>query len=215
MDERYDGGASGQGHGIWPLYVGLFLILLSFFIMLAGTSKNNAVKTSAVVDSLRLTFRPQSAWSRSDDDVYSQSAVALDGLGGELVGLLRLARIERPGRGDELRVTFPASELFAENSAELRDESTPLIDRVVAAFGALPPGSRFEVAFSLGRQDGDDASDELALAIRRDGAFAHALVARGAPPNAVAIGIDASASGRASLAFRYVSFESAESGPAR
>jgi hypothetical protein len=187
----------------------------SFFFMLAGTSKNNAAKTSAVVDSLRLPFRPQSAWSRSDDVVYSQSAAALDGLGSELAGLLRMARIERPGRGEELRVTLPASELFAENSAELRDESTPLIDRVVAAFGALAPGSRLEVAFSLGRPDRDDASDELALAIRRDGAFAHALVARGAPPSAVAIGIDASASGRASLAFRYVSSESAESGPAR
>jgi hypothetical protein len=214
MDERYEGGANGQSHGIWPLYVGLFLILLSFFIMLAGLSKNDAAETLAVADSPRLTFRPQPAWPHSDDGVFSESA-ALDGLGGELAGLLRMPLVERPGRGQELRLTFPASELFPAKSAELRDESTPLIDRVVAAFGASPPGNRLEVAFSLGRSDGDDASDQLALAVRRDAAFAHALVARGAPPGAVTIGIDANPSGRASLAFRYVVVQPAVSGPAR
>jgi hypothetical protein len=215
MDDRYEGGAGGQEQGIWPLYVGLFLVLLSFFIMLAGLSKDDAGRTSAVVESPRPTFRPQPAGRQSDEPVYSESDTALDRLGGELAGLLRIPLVERLGRGQELRVTFPASELFPANSAELRDESTPLIDRVVAAFGASPPGNRLEVAFSLGRPDGGDASNELALAVRRNGAFADAVVARGAPPGAVAIGIDANASGRASLAFRYVSFESAESGPAR
>lgn len=215
MDNGQDGGASGQDHGIWPLYVGLFLVLLSFFIMLAGLSDDNAAKSSAVVDSPRTMFRPQPAEPPADEDMYSQSGGALDGLDHELTEMLRMARIERPGRGQELRVTFPASELFPANSAELREESTPLIDRVVAAFGASVYGDRLEVAFSLGRPDGDDAGDELALAVRRDAAFARALVARGAPPGAVAIGIDANPSGRASLAFRYVMVESAASGPAR
>jgi hypothetical protein len=205
MDERYDSGADGQGPDVWPLYVALFLVLLSFFTMLMGSSKIDAAKTSAVVvDRLQPTFRAQPARLRSDDGVFWESFAALDGLGGELTGLLRMARVERPGRGQELRVTFPASELFPANSAELRDESTPLIDRVVAAFGASPPGNRLEVAFSLGRPDEDDASDELALAVRRVDALARALVARGAPPADVVIGIDATPSERASLAFRHV-----------
>jgi hypothetical protein len=204
MDERYDSGPDGQSPGVWPLYVALFLVLLSFFTMLTGSSKIDAAKTSAVVvDGLRPTFRAQPARLRSDDGVFWESSATLDGLGGEVAGLLRMARVERPGRGAELRVTFPASELYPAKSAELRDESTRLIDRVVAAFGASPPGNPLKVTFSLGRPGGDDAS-ELAFVVSRVDAFARALVARGAPPADVAIGIDAHPSERASLAFRQV-----------
>jgi flagellar motor protein MotB len=118
MDDRYEGGAGGQEQGIWPLYVGLFLVLLSFFIMLAGLSKDDAGRTSAVVESPRPTFRPQPAGRQSDEPVYSESDTALDRLGGELAGLLRMPLVERLGRGQELRVTFPASALFPANSAD-------------------------------------------------------------------------------------------------
>jgi outer membrane protein OmpA-like peptidoglycan-associated protein len=207
MEEWYGSDGASQGTGIWSLYVGLFLVLLTFFIMLVGLSRPDSGKTSAVVDSLQTTFGTQPNSPRDDEGLFAPGASALAELGGDLAGLLRVAHVRRAARGEELRVTLPASELFPPDSAEVRDISTPLINRLIAALSAPPNGVRLEVAVSLGAQGAGDTSrgqggDELALAIRRAGAFARALVSRGAPPAAVAIGIDSRQPGRALLAFR-------------
>jgi outer membrane protein OmpA-like peptidoglycan-associated protein len=207
MDEWRGDDGPGQSTGVWPLYVGLLLVLLTFFIMLVGLSKPDSAKTSAVVDSLQATFGTQPGMMRDEEGLFAPGRSALAELGGELAGLLRVERVQRAASGEELRVTLPASELFPPDSAEVREKSMALIDRVVAALGAPPNGVRLEVAFLLGAQQAGDASreeggGELALSIRRGGAFARALVSRGAPPAAVAIGIDAGLPGRALLAFR-------------
>jgi outer membrane protein OmpA-like peptidoglycan-associated protein len=207
MDEWRGDDGPGQSTGVWPLYVGLLLVLLTFFIMLVGLSKPDSAKTSAVVDSLQTTFGTQPGMMRDEEGLFAPGRSALAELGGDLAGLLRVARVHLAAGGEELRVTLPASELFPPDSAEVRETSMPLIDRVVAALGAPPNGVRLELAFLLGVQQAGGASrgeggGELALSIRRGGAFARALVSRGAPPAAVAIGIDAGLPGRALLAFR-------------
>ena len=154
MEDRYDS-ADHPGHGIWPLYVGLFLVLLSFFIMLVASSRTDMAKAPAVGEIPRVMPEAQSARARPEDDRFTPTATALGELGGDLAGLLRLARGEQAGRGEELRVTLPVSELFAPNSAELREETTPFIDRIVAALGAPPPGSRLDLSFSLDRPKGE------------------------------------------------------------
>lgn len=211
MEDWYDS-ADGPGNGIWPLYVGLFLVLLSFFIMLVASSRTEMAKAPAVGQTPRVRPEAQSGRSRPEEDRPTPTATALGELGGDLAGLLRLARGEQAGRGEELRVTLPVSELFASNSAELREETTPFIDRIVAALGAPPPGSRLDLSFSLNRPKGEPQGDEFALAIRRDAAFARTLVARGAPPAAIAIGIAPGESGLALLAFRYRAIKPASSG---
>ena len=211
MEDRYDS-ADHPGHGIWPLYVGLFLVLLSFFIMLVASSRTDMAKAPAVGEIPRVMPEAQSGRARPEDDRFAATATALGELGGDLAGLLRLARSEQAGRGEDLRVTLPVSELFAPSSAELREETTPFIDRIVAALGAPPPGSRLDLSFSLDRPKGEPRGNEFALAVRRDGAFARALVARGAPPAAIAIGIAPGESGLALLAFRYRAIRPAFSG---
>jgi flagellar motor protein MotB len=219
MDERRGGDGPGQGTGIWPLYVGLLLVLLTFFIMLVGLSKPDAGKTSAVVDSLQATFGTQPGIMRDEEGLFAPGRSALAELGGDLAGLLRVARVQRAAGGEELRVTLPASEVFPPDSAEVRETSMPLIDRVVAALGAPPNGVRLEVAFLLGARQAGGASrreggDELTLSIRRGGAFARTLVARGAPPAAIAIGLDPGHPGQALLAFRSSAFKQAAHGAA-
>jgi outer membrane protein OmpA-like peptidoglycan-associated protein len=207
MDEWYSSDGASQGTSIWSLYVGLFLVLLTFFIMLAGFSRPDSARTSAVVDSLQATFGTQPVSLRDDEGLFAPGSSALAELGGDLAGLLRVAHVQRAARGEELRVTLPESELFPPDSAEVRDTSMPAIDRVVAALSMPPNGVRLEVAVSLGVQGAVDTSrgqdgDEVALAIRRAGALARALVSRGAAPAAIAIGIDSRQPGRALLAFR-------------
>ena len=209
MEDRYDS-ADGQGQGIWPLYVGLFIVLFSFFVMLVGSSSTDIATASSVGESPRMVSKAENNRPRRGEGPFTP----LVELGGDLAGLLRLVRGERAEREEELLVTLPVSELFAPDGAELRSESTPFIDRVAAALSAPPPASRLEVRFSLDRPDAEQR-DELALALRRDGAFARALVARGAQPSAIAIGLAPDQSGLALLAFRYRAGYSVSSGLAQ
>jgi hypothetical protein len=59
MDEWRGGDGAGRGTGVWPLYVGLFLALLTFFIMLVGLAEPDSAKTSAVDDDPPATFDGQ------------------------------------------------------------------------------------------------------------------------------------------------------------
>lgn len=208
MEDRYDN-ADGQGPGIWSLYVGLFIVLLSFFIMLVGSSRNDIAIASGVGESPRIISKAETSRPPRAENPFTP----LGELGGELAGLLRSVGGARAECEDELLVTLPVSELFAPDGAELRGESTPLVDRVAAALSAPAPASRFEVRFSLDRP-GAEQREELALALRRDEAFARALVSRGAPPSAIAIGLAPGQSGLALLTFRYSAGSSVSSGPA-
>ena len=219
MGEWRGGSEGSRSTGVWSLYVGLFLVLLTFFIMLVSTSRPDTGKTSAVVDSLQATFAARQGSSRDDEGLFAPGASALAELGGDLAGVLRVANVRRAAGGQELRVTVPASELFSAETAEVRETCLPFIDRVVATLAAPPSGVRLELAFSLGARpataaSGRKAGDELALAVRRGGAFARALVARGAPPAAVAIGLDPDHPGQALLAFRGSAFKPAGQGAA-
>lgn len=218
MDEWRGGDAASRGAGVWPLYVGLFLVLLTFFIMLVSTSRPDTGKTSAVVDSLQATFAARPGSSRDDEGLFVPGASALAELGGDLVGLVRVAHVRRAAGGQELGVTVPASELFSPDTAEVRETCLPFIDRLVATLAAPPSGVRLELAFSLGvgpaAASGRKGEDERALAVRRGGAFARALVARGAPPATVAIGLDPDHPGQALLAFRGSTFKPAGQGAA-
>jgi hypothetical protein len=177
--------------------------------MLVGSSKTDIAIASGVGESPRMVSKVETSRPRRGEDPLTP----LMELGGDLAGLLRSVRGERPARDEELLITLPVSELFAPDGAELRDESAPFIDRVAAALSAPPPASRLEVRFSLNQPDAEQRA-ELALALRRDGAFARALVARGAPPSAIAIGVAPDQSGLALLSFRY-SAGSLSSGPPR
>ena len=219
MGEWRGGDGASRGTGVWPLYVGLFVVLLAFFIMLVSTSRPDSGKTSAVVDSLQTTFATRAGSTQDDEGLFAPGASALTELGGDLAGLLRVAHVRRAAGGQELRVTVPASELFSAETAEVRETCLPFIDRVVATLAAPPSGVRLELAFSLGARpataaSGRKAGDELALAVRRGGAFARALVARGAPPAVVAIGLDPGHPGQALLAFRDSAFKPAAQGAA-
>ena len=208
--EENDGATSGDG--IWPLYVGLFLALLTFFIVLVSISQPDQLRSEAVVGSLKTTF---GSGPRSDDGLFAAGASALAELGGDLNGLVRIERIEGASRGDQLQLILSASELFTADGAVLREPSKVLIDRVVAAFGAMPAGLRLNMAFTLGiapgpgsmassveSAGGDQDGDFREIGIGRCGILARTLVNRGAPPAAIAVGIDQGPRGRAMLSFR-------------
>lgn len=199
-------GAPVPGCGVWPLYVGLFLALLTFFIVLVSRSPLDPARTSAVLHGVQRTFTPTPSQPESTA-LFVAGRSALAELGGDLAGLIRIARVEHSRRGDEMRVRLTAAGLFIEATAALRPDIVPMLDRIVAALGAPPEGLRLEIAFSLGHPvPGDTAvsdSSDRSLAVARCGAIARALVARGAAPGAIATGVDAGPPVGATFTFRF------------
>lgn len=205
------------GSGVWPLYVGLFLALLTFFIVLVSRSPLDPARASAVLRGVQQSFAPAHPVPQ-DAPLFAAGRSALAELGGDLAGVIRIARVEHGRHGDEMRVRLTAAGLFIAETAALRTDITPLLDRIVAALGSPPVGLRLEAAFTLGRPAPPDAAGsdggDLPLAVARCAAIARALVARGAGPGAIAIGIDAGPPESATFAFRFRSDGPAVAAPA-
>jgi len=213
---RSEQGEPPANCGIWPLYVGLFMALLTFFIVLVSLSPPEATRTTAVLDSVQKAFAAP-ATAPAAEAPFAAARSALVRLGGDLAGLLRIAHVERNRRGDEMSVRMATAELFVDGTAAPRPEIAPVLGRIVAALGSPPAGLRLQVSFALGRPRAaeDDAESALALAVARCGALARELIARGAAPGAIAIAVDPGPPDRASFAFRFLSEHRAAVGSGR
>src|SRR5690606_16970091 len=114
------------------------------------------------------------------------------------------ARVEviRPGRLMEANV--PVDSLFLPGSAEMRPGQVPLVDRLVAAMSAPPPGMRYEIEFSIGSLA--VAGDILPIGetpqVARAGSFARTMILRGAAGDSIVIGTGVSDPARATMLFR-------------
>jgi hypothetical protein len=192
--------------GVWSLYVGLFLALLTFFIALVSLSPPDASRTTAVLDSVQRRFAA-AAPELETDILFPAGKSALAELGGDLAGIVRIDSVKHSRRGDELRVQLAVVEMFADDTTIVRPQMASLLDRIVAALGSPPAGLRLQVSFALGRPqpmgaDKDDAA--LSLAIARCGFIARDLIARGAPPGLLAVAIGSGPPDRATFLFRFI-----------
>lgn len=124
--------------------------------------------------------------------------------------------------GMEARMRVDA--LFFAEKAQIRPGREELVDRLVALLANPPPGLAYSMEFRVGTDYdstksllGDmvgvspaaESADarvagraRMALALARAGAFARAMVARGAPPQGLAVGVDPGAPDEVRLVFR-------------
>ncbi|HYN37786.1 MAG TPA: hypothetical protein VES39_00875 [Rhodospirillales bacterium] len=213
-----DSGAPGPGN-VWPVFAALYLAIFAFFIMLVGTSRPDVRRTAALVDSVRDAFSG-AADAETDGALFVAGRSALAELAGDVQGLLRVARIERRRRGEELRLTLPMTALFAADAVAPTPAAAPLIDRIAAALGSPPGGLRLTMALTLpagppldpqaaGLPAADAAIPDaiaeppLPPPLRRAAALAATLVSRGAPPSAIAVGVGAELEDRVRIDFRF------------
>lgn len=199
------------------LFLGLFLLLLAFFIMLMSMSNFEETKSQRVMESLTATFsdlttpvtNPASFLSKSGDTLSPEAFQQL--MSGVFSAAVAVDRTEiiQPGRA--MRVDLRANELFVVNKSVIRDTRLDLIDRIASSLGASPEGYRFEISFLIGVSLSHEGTMpvEQTLEARRAGSFARTAIAHGAPPASVSVGIASGNPKEVSIYF-YVREEESE-----
>lgn len=196
MNEHEIRASTPRGENTIALFLGLYLLVLAFFIVLVSISTPENVKSKSVMDSLSSTFAsilPPSTeltpFAAREGDVV---ALALQSdVQGLFTTAIQVAKVEIVNPGRLMRVHFPSASLFFPNTAELREGQVPLLDRIVATLSAAPPGMRHDMEFIIGARYAETGllPAEGTLSIRRASVFASELAQRGAPPGSIAIGL--------------------------
>ena len=197
MDVPIETSEDGADHTI-ALFLGLYLVVLAFFILLVTISTLEETKSKRVMDSLSSTFTsivPPSADLRTfkakDGDVLAgqEFQQQITGIFATELGIDQIETVQ-PGR--QMRMILAADSLFFKDEARIRPAMYPMLDRTVAALSNRPAGLRFDMEFVIGAPtaaDGKTMPTEETLEVQRAGAFARAMNERGIPPDSISVGM--------------------------
>ena len=185
------------------LYLGVFILLLAFFIVLNALSSFEERRAGAVMDSVAASFAsPFAGPSRADDAAReaarAEAALAIRELGELFRAQIAIAKVEIGGTGDEMAVTLPAEQLFQGMANAVRPDRTGLLHRVADALVPRAAGIqvRLEMLLSAG-----DAGGPIPDPIARAGSLARRLTGMGAPGAAMTVGLEPVPAGQVRLIF--------------
>lgn len=194
-------GQPGAPAGATPtLLLALFLVVLAFFIVMVSYSTINGGRSDQVIRSLTSTFHglraadslPRPAGSE-EGDVVALPALEAD-LGALFATRLGLDEVEITTVGRALEVAVPQDVLFHRDTARLREARLGVLDAIVTGASTRLAGLPYTVTLRVAALDVGARAAELSapdsLILRRAGAAARAMVARGLPAPAVAIAVD-------------------------
>ena len=188
---------SDGGGSTTTLFLGLYLLVLAFFILLVSISTRETIRSEAVMDSLTSAF---SGELPPNTDLTAFNAKQGDLLAGQrmqneitqiFTTAMRVAQIKivRPGR--LMQVVVPTDTIFFAGEARIRPPQYALLDRIVTTLSGAPAGLRYELEFVVGTPGGAGGAldGQGSLEMRRAATFARELAARGGSHRSVAIGL--------------------------
>lgn len=189
--------ASAEG-GSLSAFLALFLLVLAFFILLVSISTLEEVRSRAVMDSLSSTFATVlppttelTAFAAKEGEVIAGQQFQAE-IAGVFATTMQVAQVEVVQPGRLMRVTMPARTLFLDDQAEVRPAREALLDRIVATLSSRPPGLLYDLEFIIHTPyaDGRMLPTGDTLEARRTASFVRGMLARGAPPDSLAVGLD-------------------------
>lgn len=189
--------ARTSGPGVIALFLSLYLLILAFFILLVSISTIEEVKTQAVRTSLSSTFTEILPPTTDLTNLMSKTGevISAEQFQGEIEGVfatyISAVKVEVVQPGRSMKLTFAGDELFDEGTADLRSGREGLLDRLVSSLSGRPPALRFDMELLIGSRYTDETNLPVGqtLQMRRAAAFARGMLARGAPPDSLSIGL--------------------------
>jgi hypothetical protein len=211
MDEEEEAEvAEVQKDPTLALFLGLYLILLAFFVLLntMATPKQDRVK--AVMGSLLSTFSTE-ILNKMNPTEFTASvgdSLALEEYHREVRDFFQVAiplsRVEFFSAGTVMRVRMPADQMFERGSILLREDREDLIHRITRSLSRKVAGLSYELEFSTftGPFLANEGATAQIIEIARAGAFARAIQERGAPAESVVIGAQPGSPGDIEMIFQ-------------
>ena len=204
-----------SGGAVLPVYLGLYLVLLAFFVYFVAVSAAERQTEAVVADEVAAdVVRPADAVAHA----MPAPAPALRPLAEAFRPLVLPGASGGPGEPDRLDARVSADRIFAGGTTALHPDFAPVLDRVARELTAAPAkGDRadgnetsdLQLLIGLpaaGGSDGEPAgvAELLAerLAVARAAALARALLARGTPPATFAVGVAPGAGHSVRFVFR-------------
>jgi hypothetical protein len=175
-------------------FLGLYLVLIAFFIMLTAMSTFQPARTADALASLKSVFPSALSFGVPEEHQTSLFVEArrsyADRVGRLLAASLPEALVDRPGRGDQIEARVALASLFKASSAD----PVAAADKALAGLALVlaQPGEAgvFSVECLL-PAPGARGSEAERLALARASSLARRLIQLGAPPASVAVGLDA------------------------
>ncbi len=189
--------SEAQGGGSITLFLGLYLLVLAFFILLVTISSLEEVKSRAVMNSLTSTF---STILPPTSDLTEFASKEGDILAGQVFQsqitelfstAVQVIKVEIVQPGRLMRAVLPSDSLFFPGTTNVREAQFPLLDRVVATLSGRPPGLRYEMQFVIGSPYavGTSLPTGGTLETSRASVFVRDMLSRGAPPDSLSVGL--------------------------
>lgn len=195
--ESIDAPEKPEDHTV-ALFLGLYLVVLAFFILLVSISTLEESKSQKVMDSLSSAFTtivPPSAELQSfrskDGDVLAAQEFQ-EQVTGIFATSVAIEKVEVVQPGKLMRVVLKSDSLFTTGEATIRPSMYPLLDRTVASLSNRPKGMRFDLELLIGVPTvggGKSMPIVETLEMTRAGNFAKAMFERGIPPDSLSVGM--------------------------
>jgi len=185
------------GSNTIALFLGLYLLILAFFILLVSISTPEKIKAKAVMDSLTSAFTTILPPSTDLTVFTAKEGEVLSGMQFQaqindvFATSMQVVKVDVVQPGRLMRVEISAASLFMDEETIIREAQYPLLDRIVATLSSRPPGMRYDLEFIIGSAyaGGESLPIGQTLEMSRAGVFVREMLARGAPPDTVSIGI--------------------------
>ncbi len=205
---------SEGGGSTTTLFLGLYLLVLAFFILLVSISTRETIRSQAVMDSLTSAFSAVLP-PRTDLTAFNAkqgNVLARLRFQEEITKIFTTAmsvariRVVRPGR--LMQIVVPTDTIFFAGEARIRPPQYALMDRIVTTLSGAPAGLRYELEFVVGTPGGAGGALDAqgSLEMRRAATFARELTARGGSRRSLAIGLKPGDPARTVISF-YVRAE--------
>jgi hypothetical protein len=149
-----------------PTFVGLIMLILTFFIVLTSISMNDRKKSDAALQSLQSAFSG-SALVRSDDGRDAQRAARdiVAGLTDRIQSLVPLMGGEQSTTARDQVLWLPLNLAFVADSTKLRAEFTPILQELLSAAGKIPARFDYQVELRLCDAEAGDRLRQRATAL--------------------------------------------------
>jgi len=178
------------------VFLGLYLLLLAFFILLNTISSFDAKKSESAKDSVGAAFSDiLPPVLRAREEKISKGAVlALDSYQGQVQAALAtiISLVETTSLGEgQLRVNTSVEELFDAKGEELNEDALAFMDKIARVLRRKEPGVRrqLEIVIGVGDTLPEQVDAGSSTELRQVSVFIHQLVEREVEPGLISIGL--------------------------